>query len=82
MHKYVPGHFRDPFGLFTRLVKSCDPAAWFAIGSTIMGLLATPFDMMLEYYERRYYDSASEPKLPIIIVCGPPALGQRSLSRY
>ena len=75
LHLFLPEQFRDPFGLFIRLVKSRDSAAWFAMSSALMGVLATPLDLLLENAEKKLYETAPEPKHPIILVCGPPRSG-------
>ncbi len=75
LHKFVPAHFHDPFGLAARLIRSGNEAARFAMVSAALGPLCLPLDLLLKARERRLYDSASPPTRPIILVCGPPRSG-------
>lgn len=75
LHHYIPEHFSDPVGLTTRLVKSGDPAARFALATAAMGLIAAPLDLMLHPWEKRRYRRATPRRHPLILVCGPPRSG-------
>jgi hypothetical protein len=75
LHSFVPSHFRDPFGLLVRLLKSRDPAARFALVSAAAGLALTPVDLLLAFVESRRHERAVPPERPIIFVCGPPRSG-------
>ncbi len=75
VHRFVPAHFRDPIGLTKRLIATRDPAALFAITAALLGMAATPFDLLLSPLERRKYDSAPPSSLPQIFVCGGPRTG-------
>jgi hypothetical protein len=75
IQRFIPAHFNDPSGLFLRLVRSRDPAAVFAIKTSIMALLALPLDLLMENYEKKLYRNASAPDLPVIFVTGPARSG-------
>jgi hypothetical protein len=70
LHRFLPAHFQDPFGLFKRLIKSKDPAAIFAIETSLLALVSFPLDMLLQLGERRLYNKASMPEFPLIFVTG------------
>lgn len=70
LHRFIPAHFHDPFGLAMRLIQSKDAAAWFIMSTSFLALLATPFDLLLQILEKRFYVKAQKPKLPIILVTG------------
>jgi hypothetical protein len=75
LHRYVPAHFHDPFGLTVRLLRSGDPAARYALGLAAGSLAATPLDLALQPAERRLYAAAEPPRRPQVIVVGPPRSG-------
>src|SRR5262249_48604213 len=75
LHRYIPAHFHDPAGLALRLVRTGDPAAFFAMASAAAGAASAPLDMLLEPFEHAYYEAAAKPSHPLIIVCGPPRSG-------
>src|SRR4030095_3760 len=75
LHRFVPSHFDDPIGLAKRLIRSRNHAAWFAMETALLGALLTPFDLLLQIAEKRRYQKAPKPKLPLIIVCGAPRSG-------
>lgn len=75
LHKYVPQQFHDPFGLLNRLIRSKDRAAWFAVETSLLGLLLTPLDLMLQVRENALYRRAAPPGYPMIFVCGAPRTG-------
>jgi hypothetical protein len=75
LHPLLPAHFNDPIGLFARLLRSKDPAALFTIGTTTLSALASPLDFILHIAEKRFYQKAPAPNLPLIFVTGPPRSG-------
>lgn len=75
LHKYVPQQFHDPFGLLNRLIRSKDRAAWFAVETSLLGLLLTPLDLVLQVRENALYRRAAKPEYPMIFVCGAPRTG-------
>jgi hypothetical protein len=75
LHRYVPGHFRDPWGLAARLIRSGDPAAMFAMASAAAGIVAAPIDAVLGSWERRRDAVETAAGHPLILVCGPPRSG-------
>jgi len=75
LHKFIPSHFQDPFGLALRLIRSKDPAALFAMKTSLMGLVFTPLDLLLEIREKKLYKRASQTEYPLIIVVGAPRSG-------
>jgi hypothetical protein len=81
LHRFVPSHFQDPIGLATRLIHSRDRAAWFAMETALLGLVLTPLDLLLQIAEKRRYQKASKPKLPLIFVCGAPRSGTTLVSQ-
>ena len=86
LHRHLPGHYRNPVGLAWRLVKSKRREAYFAMSSTLAGLLLTPLDLLLLPFERKAYRRAEPPRHPVILVCGPPRSGTtlvaQTLIRY
>jgi hypothetical protein len=81
LHKFIPAHFHDPFGLAFRLLKTRDPAARFAMGSALAGLALTPLDLALSIAESRRTGRAKAPVKPILFVCGPPRSGTTLVSQ-
>lgn len=81
LHKFIPAHFHNPFGLALRLLKTGDPAARFAMGSALAGLALTPLDLALGLAESRRTRSAPAPVRPILFVCGPPRSGTTLVSQ-
>ena len=81
MRRLIPPNFQDPIGLVTRLVASRDPAAIFAIVSTLLSAVAAPLDGLLAASERRLYAQAAEPRRPIVIVTGAPRSGTTIVSQ-
>lgn len=75
MGRYIPGHFRSPFGLALRLLRSGDPDALGAMGQAAAGLVLAPLDLLLSHREARLYAAAEPPRLPQLFVCGPPRSG-------
>jgi hypothetical protein len=81
MRRLIPANFQDPVGLAARLVRSRDPAALFAIFSTLLAAIAAPLDGVLASTERRLYDHAASPRMPIVIVTGAPRSGTTIVSQ-
>ena len=75
LHRFLPAHFNDHFGLFVRLVQSKNPAAIFTIYTSLLALFSMPLDLILQIPEKRLYKKSSHPKLPIIFVTGAPRSG-------
>jgi Sulfotransferase family len=75
IHRHLPAHFHHPFGLFLRLLRTRDPAARFAIVTAVLGVLFTPVDLLLHIAEKRRYQRARPPQLPLIFVVGAPRTG-------
>ncbi|MCP3914030.1 MAG: sulfotransferase [bacterium] len=75
LRRVLPEHFHDPLGLTLRLLRSRNSAAYFAMGSAALGLLATPLDWSFQPAERRRYRSAPARSKPLLFVCGPPRSG-------
>ncbi|HEY2387389.1 MAG TPA: sulfotransferase [Candidatus Binatia bacterium] len=81
MAHLIPRNFQDPVGLVSRLIRSRDPAALFAILSTGLAALAAPLDGVLARSERKLYAQATSPHLPIVIVTGAPRSGTTVVSQ-
>jgi hypothetical protein len=75
LHRFIPSHFHDPVGLTRRLLRSGDPAAHFAMRTALLGVLAIPFDLVLQVAEQRRYRKAPAPRLPLLFICGAPRTG-------
>jgi hypothetical protein len=78
LHRYVPAQFHDPVGLAMRLVRTGDPAAWFAMAAAAGGAAAAPLDALLAARERRLVEDLAAqhiPRHPLILVCGAPRSG-------
>jgi len=73
--RFVPPHFQDPFGLAWRLLRSRRPEARYAMASAAAGPLLAPLDLLLARAERRRLAAAAPPRLPILLVMGPPRSG-------
>lgn len=81
MRHLIPRNFQDPIGLVSRLIRSRDPAAIFAILSTGLSALVAPLDGVLALSERRLYEHGASPRLPIVIVTGAPRSGTTVVSQ-
>jgi hypothetical protein len=77
----LPPNFQDPSGLFLRLLRSREPAAYFAITHTALSVVARPLDLLLERFERRLYARAEPPRMPIVLVGGAPRSGTTILDQ-
>jgi hypothetical protein len=75
LQRLLPAHFHDPFGLFFRLVRTRDPAALFTIGTSLLAAVALPLDLLLQIVEKRLYERAPLPSVPLIFVTGPARSG-------
>ena len=75
LHKYVPAHFRNPVRLAARLAATRDPAALFAMGAAVAGMVATPLDLAMTPWERRQYAKAPATTGPLLFICGAPRSG-------
>jgi hypothetical protein len=62
-------------GLARRLLRTGDPAAVFAMETALLGLLAAPLDLLLQFAEQRRYRKAPDPRLPLLFICGAPRTG-------
>ncbi len=79
--RLVPATFHDPIGLTVRLLQSCNPDAYFAMGAVALALVAAPLDRLLEPVEKRRYARARDPQRPIVLVTGAPRSGTTLLSQ-
>ncbi|HEY7028351.1 MAG TPA: sulfotransferase [Gemmatimonadales bacterium] len=75
LHRFIPAQFHDPVGLTKRLIRSRDPAAYFAMRLAGFGPFCAPLDLLLQPFERRAYLAAPPRRLPVLFVCGPPRSG-------
>jgi hypothetical protein len=79
LHRYVPAQFHDPVGLALRLVRTGDPAAWFAMAGAAAGAAAAPLDAALAPCERRLVSDFAKhrnaERRPLVFVCGAPRSG-------
>lgn len=75
LHRFIPAQFHNPAGLALRLLRTRDPDAYGAIGQAVLGALLTPLDLALTVAEEKRYAAAAPPRLPIVLVCGPPRSG-------
>jgi hypothetical protein len=57
------------------LIRSKDRAAWFAVETSLLGVLLTPLDIVLQTRENALYRRAPKPMYPMIFVCGAPRTG-------
>lgn len=67
--------FKDPVGLVSRMIRSRDSGATFALTRAALELLVTPIDLALQPFERRLVAAAQGSPLPIVQVVGPPRSG-------
>lgn len=81
LNLFVPTHIHDP-GLAIRMMRSGNPAAWFTLATTALGLLMTPLDMLLARREKTLYQRAKRPSQPIIFVCGAPRTGTTLMEQF
>jgi hypothetical protein len=77
----LPPNFQDPVRLFMRLLRTRNPAAYFAVAHTGLAVFAAPLDRLLARAERRLYARAEAPKKPIVLVGGAPRSGTTILDQ-
>ena len=70
-----PSHTSNPIGTLARVLKSGDPAARAAVWRTLIGVMATPADLLLSVFENSTYRRSDAPQLPVVFVCGPARSG-------
>ena len=80
LSRFIPQHVNDPFGLIGRMLSSSNRAALFTLLLTALGILLTPLDWILQFFERRYQKpdnrDASTPDVgPHLFICGPARSG-------
>ncbi|MEB2283080.1 MAG: hypothetical protein B6D46_03450 [Polyangiaceae bacterium UTPRO1] len=75
LRSILPANFEDVGGLFLRLLRSKDRAAYFAMAQTGIALVAAPLDRLLAHAERRLYARAAPPQKPILFIGGAPRSG-------
>ena len=75
IHSIVPAQFNDIFGLVKRLIASKSLEAWSAMLYAFLGVVLTPLDLILQQFEKGFYQKANSPQLPQIFVCGAPRSG-------
>jgi hypothetical protein len=75
LRRYVPGHFRQPWRLAGRLLKTRDPAAIYAMSLAAAGVAVSPLDFCLSLLEPRGNDEAEPATGPLLFVCGGPRVG-------
>ena len=75
LYRYVHAHFRHPLRLAWRVARSGGPEGRFALLSVPLGLIAAPLDLALQPLEQRIYRRFTEPRRPMVLVCGPPRSG-------
>lgn len=78
---FIPTHIEDP-GLAIRMIRSGNPAAYFTLFTTGLGVIMTPFDILLERAEKRLYAQETAPQKPIIFVCGAPRTGTTLMEQF
>jgi len=79
---FVPSHYRDLPALARRLFRSREPGALYAMRLAAFGTMLTPLDLLLQLSERQLYAQATEPKLPVIFVCGAPRSGTTLVAQF
>jgi hypothetical protein len=80
--RYFPSHTSNPVGTLVRVLKSGDPAARAAVWRTLLGVAAAPVDLLLSTVEKSSYRRSSEPRLPIVFVCGPARSGTSVTAQF
>jgi hypothetical protein len=80
LSRFIPQHVNDPFGLIGRMLSSSNRAALFTLLLTALGILLTPLDWLLQFYERRYKKPDSRVVNtsdvgPHLFICGPARSG-------
>lgn len=75
LHRLIPTQFHNPVGLALRLLRTRNPDAYAAMRQALIGALLTPLDLALTVAEEQRYAAAPPPRLPVVLVCGPPRSG-------
>ncbi len=75
LRRYVPSHFRQPWRLAGRLLKTRDPAALYAMSLAAAGVAVSPLDFCLSLLEPRGADEAKPSTGPLLFICGGPRVG-------
>ena len=75
LRRYVPSHFRQPWRLAGRLLKTRDPAAIYAMSLAAAGVAVSPLDFCLSLLEPRGNDDPEPSTGPLLFVCGGPRVG-------
>ncbi|NJO34391.1 MAG: hypothetical protein HC869_15945, partial [Rhodospirillales bacterium] len=73
--RFIPRHFRDPFGLAWRVANSGGSEGRFALLSVPLGVIAAPLDLALQPTEKDAYGRYEQPQRPMALVCGPSRSG-------
>ena len=79
---YLPSYAQNPVKLAWRLLTHSDPAARSAVLMAGFGMALSPLDSLSSRAEKRLYDAASPPLLPILLVCGPPRSGTTLVEQF
>ena len=75
-------NFRDPWGLFLRMARSGDRAAYDVLIRTALTATLTPMDLLLQPAEHRRIRAARpSPTLPLVLVVGAPRSGTTLVSQ-
>lgn len=69
------GNFHNPLGLVFRMLTSGKRAAWSALFREGIGKLAVPVDLLLSVSESTKLMAATDERLPVILIVGPPRSG-------
>lgn len=81
LHKYLPSQAQNNFTLIYRVLRRGGPEARFAVLTSLLGVVASPLDLMLRPVENKRYERAAPPTWPLIFVCGPPRSGTTLLAQ-
>lgn len=68
-------NFRSPVGLATRMLRTGNSAAYWAMGRMVGTPFVTPLDIALSFRERKLLANAGEVSQPVLLVVGPPRSG-------
>lgn len=75
LHKAVPSHFNDPFGLALRILRSGNRDARSALIHAGLGLGLVPVDWALGLLAGAWSRDLDGPKGPVLFITGPPRSG-------
>lgn len=81
LSRIIPSNFNNLFGLAKRLIQSKNAAGRAAMLYSFLGIIMIPLDWFFQFLEKRLYQKASKPNLPLIFVCGPPRSGTTLVSQ-